>query len=58
MSPRGGRDTLSLLERVGVREPVSTLAIAAMERFMERLVGEGAMPTDHEPGEAVGLRLR
>jgi hypothetical protein len=31
-------DSLSLRERAGVREPVSTLAIAAMERFMERSV--------------------
>jgi NAD(P)-dependent dehydrogenase (short-subunit alcohol dehydrogenase family) len=35
MSPCGICDTLSPRERVGVREPVSTLAIAAMERFMD-----------------------
>jgi hypothetical protein len=38
MSPRAGRDSLSLRERVGVREPGSTLAMACMGRFMERNV--------------------
>jgi hypothetical protein len=41
MSPRAGRDTLSPRERVGVREPGSTLAMACMGRFMES-------PTIHE----------
>jgi hypothetical protein len=36
MSPCGICDTLSPRERVGVREPVSTLAIASTERFLER----------------------
>jgi hypothetical protein len=57
MSPCGICDTLSPRERVGVREPVSTLAIAATERFMGSGVGAGAMLTGHEPGEAGGLRL-
>jgi hypothetical protein len=37
MSPCGICGSLSLRERVGVREPVSTLAIAATERFMDSL---------------------
>ncbi len=55
MSPCGICDTLSPRERVGVREPVSTLAIAATERFMESGVGAGAMLTGHEPGEEGGV---
>jgi hypothetical protein len=35
MSLRGRSDSLSLRERVGVREPVSTLAMACIRRFME-----------------------
>jgi hypothetical protein len=35
MSPRVGSDTLSPRERAGVREPVSTLAMAGMGRFIE-----------------------
>jgi hypothetical protein len=50
MSPREGRGTLSLRERVGVREPVSTLAMARMGRFMESRLFEIDLPTDHEPG--------
>jgi hypothetical protein len=57
MSPCGICGSLSLRERVGVREPASTLAIAAMERFMERIVFQ-TLDTywDHEPEEAGGLR--
>jgi hypothetical protein len=50
MSPRAGRDTLSLRERAGVREPVSTLAMACMGRFLESHLFEIDLPTDHEPG--------
>jgi hypothetical protein len=38
---RGGRGTLSPRERAGVREPVSTLAIAGLERFLEKVAGAG-----------------
>ena len=50
MSPRAGRDTLSPRERVGVRKPVSTLAMARMTRFMGRSVFQ-KLDTywDHEP---------
>ena len=54
MSPRTGRDTLSPRERVGVREPVSTLAIAAMERFIESQLFEIDLLTDLEPGNPGG----
>jgi hypothetical protein len=37
---RAGRDTLSPRERAGVREPVSTLAMAGMGRFRGRSVSE------------------
>ncbi len=50
MSPGAGRDTLSLRERAGVREPGSTLAMARMGRGMGSGVGAGAMLTGHEPG--------
>jgi hypothetical protein len=46
---RGTRDTLSLRERVGVREPVSTLAIAGMERFKGSPQGSRIAYWDHEP---------
>jgi hypothetical protein len=49
MSPRAGRDTLSLRERVGVREPASTLAMACMGRFMGSLLFETELLTDHAP---------
>ncbi len=49
MSPCGICGSLSLRERVGVREPVSTLAIAAMERFMESPLFEIDLLTGHEP---------
>jgi hypothetical protein len=49
MSPCGICDSLSLRERVGVREPVSTLAIAATERFMGDPV-----PFLDSPSEDVG----
>jgi hypothetical protein len=45
----GARDSLYLRERVGVREPVSTLAIAGMERFMGRLLFKTDLLTDLEP---------
>jgi hypothetical protein len=57
MSPRAGRDTLSPRERAGVREPVSTLAMAATERFLESTLFEIDLLTGHEPGEAGGVRL-
>jgi hypothetical protein len=47
---RGKRDALSLRERVGVREPVSTLAFAFMERWMTGPVGAGAILSGLEPG--------
>ncbi len=50
MSPCGICDTLSLRERVGVREPVSTLAMAATERFMESPLFKNDLLTGHEPG--------
>jgi hypothetical protein len=49
MSPRVGRDTLSPRERVGEREPVSTLAMAPMGRFLERNLFEINLLTAHEP---------
>jgi hypothetical protein len=51
MSPCGICGSLSPRERVGVREPVSTLAIAATERFMGSAVFETDLLTDHEPLE-------
>ncbi len=54
MSPCGICDSLSLRERVGVREPVSTLAIAAMERFIESQLFEIDLLTDLEPGNPGG----
>ncbi len=50
MSPCGICDTLSPRERVGVREPGSTLAIAATERFMESALFEIDLLTGLEPG--------
>jgi hypothetical protein len=50
MSPRAGRDTLSHRERVGVREPCSTLAMACVERFMESGLFEIDLLTGDEPG--------
>ncbi len=49
MSPRSGRDTLSPRERAGVREPVSSLAIDAMERFMGSRHDSRIAHWDHEP---------
>jgi translation initiation factor 1 len=43
MSPKAGRDTLSPRERVGVREPGSTLAMAGMGRFMGRSAFRGCI---------------
>ncbi len=50
MSPCGICDTLSLRERVGVREPVSTLAMATLERFMGSPVFEIDLLMGHELG--------
>ncbi len=50
MSPWGICGSLSPRERGGVREPVSTLAIAATERFMESHLFEIDLLTGHEPG--------
>jgi hypothetical protein len=47
---RGKRDALSLRERVGVREPVSTLALAFMERLMTGPVGAVAILSALESG--------
>ncbi len=50
MSPRTGRDTLSPRERAGVREPVSTLAMGCMGRFMESRLFKIDLLTELEPG--------
>jgi hypothetical protein len=57
MSPRAGRDTLSPRERVGVREPVSTLAITATERFMESSLFKNDLLTGHEPRNGKSLEI-
>jgi hypothetical protein len=44
------RDSLSLRERVGVREPLSTLARACLGRFMGRPHDSRIAHGDHEPG--------
>jgi hypothetical protein len=49
MSLSGICGSLSLRERVGVREPVSTLAIAAIERFVESPLFKINLLTGHEP---------
>jgi hypothetical protein len=41
-------------KRVGVREPVSTLAITAIERFMESHLFEIDLLTAHEPDRVGG----
>ncbi len=50
MSPRPGRDTLSPRERAGVREPISTLAMAGMGGFMCSHLFGIDMLTDHQLG--------
>ncbi len=49
MSPCGICGSLSLRERAGVRGPVSSLAIAAMERFMESYLFKNDLLTALEP---------